>query len=56
MGVKHRLESRAGEVYLYLSYLHGKGSGIKLTGNYKDLKKKKRPYAKNIPSSSLSMP
>lgn len=40
-GVKQRLESRASEVYLYLSYLHGKGSGIKLTGNYKDFKKKK---------------
>lgn len=33
-GVKQRSESRASEVYLSLCYLHGKGLGIKLTGNY----------------------
>lgn len=55
-GSEQRSESRASEVYLFLHYLHGKGSGTKLTGNYKDLKKKKRSYTKNISSFSLSMP
>ena len=39
-GVQQRSESRASEVYLYLCYLPGKGSGLKLTGNYEDLRKR----------------
>lgn len=41
-GIQQRSESRASEVYLYLCYLPGKDSGLKLTGNYEGLRKRGR--------------